>query len=96
MTRAVETAPTAIVLTDLRRQPTLRIAAPYYDDSIYIDAMEGGTGGFADHERRGEPMVPSRVCVLVVHRMEQRLHGARAQLGNGDMDRRERRTHVPG
>jgi ferrochelatase len=27
------------VLTDLRRQPTLRIAAPYYDDSIYIDAL---------------------------------------------------------
>ena len=27
------------VLTNLRRQPTLRIAAPYYDDSIYIDAL---------------------------------------------------------
>src|SRR5215467_2418482 len=27
------------VLTGLRRQPTLRIAAPYYDDSIYIDAL---------------------------------------------------------
>src|SRR2546423_6291402 len=27
------------VLTNVRRQPTLRIAAPYYDDSIYIDAL---------------------------------------------------------
>src|SRR5499426_1371801 len=26
-------------LTNMRRQPTLRIAAPYYDDSIYIDAL---------------------------------------------------------
>jgi len=30
------------LLTDLRRQPTLRIAAPYYDDSIYIDALAAG------------------------------------------------------
>src|SRR5215468_7431821 len=27
------------VLTTMRRQPTLRIAAPYFDDSIYIDAL---------------------------------------------------------
>jgi ferrochelatase len=27
------------VLATMRRQPTLRIAAPYFDDSIYIDAL---------------------------------------------------------
>ncbi len=27
------------VLMNLRRQPTVRIATPYYDDSIYIDAL---------------------------------------------------------
>ena len=27
------------VLTNLRRQPTLRIAPPYYDDPVYIDAL---------------------------------------------------------
>jgi len=27
------------VLTGLRRQPTVRIAAPYYDDKVYIDAL---------------------------------------------------------
>jgi protoporphyrin/coproporphyrin ferrochelatase len=27
------------VLTTMRRQPTLRVAAPYFDDSIYIDAL---------------------------------------------------------
>ena len=27
------------VLTELRRQPTLRVAAPYYDDKVYIQAL---------------------------------------------------------
>ena len=27
------------VLMDLRRQPTVRVAAPYYDDKVYIDAL---------------------------------------------------------
>jgi ferrochelatase len=31
------------VLTGLRRQPALRIAAPYYDDTVYIEALASTT-----------------------------------------------------
>ncbi len=31
------------VLTRMRRQPTLRIAAPYYDDQVYIEALASST-----------------------------------------------------
>jgi ferrochelatase len=31
------------VLTELRRQPTVRIAAPYYDDQTYIEALASTT-----------------------------------------------------
>ena len=31
------------VLTGLRRQPTVRIAAPYYDDAVYIEALASTT-----------------------------------------------------
>jgi protoporphyrin/coproporphyrin ferrochelatase len=31
------------VLTGLRRQPTVRIAAPYYDDKVYIEALASTT-----------------------------------------------------
>jgi ferrochelatase len=31
------------VLTDMRRQPALRVAAPYYDDPVYIEALAATT-----------------------------------------------------
>jgi len=31
------------VLTRMRRQPTVRIAAPYYDDQVYIEALASST-----------------------------------------------------
>jgi protoporphyrin/coproporphyrin ferrochelatase len=31
------------VLTELRRQPTVRIAAPYFDDKVYIEALASST-----------------------------------------------------
>jgi protoporphyrin/coproporphyrin ferrochelatase len=31
------------VLTELRRQPALRVAAPYYDDPVYIEALAATT-----------------------------------------------------
>ncbi len=31
------------LLTGLRRQPALRIAAPYYDDQVYIEALASST-----------------------------------------------------
>ena len=33
------------VLTGLRRQPAVRIAAPYYDDKVYIDALASSMRG---------------------------------------------------
>src|SRR5262249_13409116 len=32
------------VLTNLRRQPAVRIAAPYYDDKVYIEALASTIG----------------------------------------------------
>ena len=31
------------MLSSLRRQPALRIAAPYYDDLVYIEALAAST-----------------------------------------------------
>ena len=51
------------VLMGLRRQPTVRVAAPYYDDKVYIDALASSM-----RDELGKLLVPARGDPRVVSR----------------------------
>ena len=57
-------------------------------------AVEHRPARLADDERRREALVAAPVCILVGDGVEQRLDGARTELGDRDADGRERRAHV--
>src|SRR5262249_42291277 len=54
------------VLSNLRRQPAVRIAAPYYDDQVYIDALASSISA----ELSGLPFHPD-VILASFHGMPQ-------------------------